>query len=147
MTKALEAHRQAIAAGAVTKTTVIGLRRMLNKVERRNNPYVTDRSPLIPSADQTYELLDLLQERKPLVTGELHTSGLKQLQNKRYRRQLAAVADIVADIDHFRLVDFDQIGTLGQYSTPVYQACTADGRSFRFRNIPWQSGGNGPEIV
>lgn len=33
------------------------------------------------------------------------------------------------------------------HCVPVYQLYGAGMQSFTFRNIPWQSGGNGPEIM
>lgn len=54
---------------------------------------------------------------------------------------------ILAGLSHFKLVGFDTIGRRGDMYTPVYRAYDTQGRSFPFRNIPWQSGGNGPEIL
>jgi len=142
------AHLDAINSGTVTKTNVIGLRKALNAVEREYQGWRTSRtSPKVTGAE-TEAALEALQECRPIVTGELHETGLKQLQNRRYRKQLEGVADILPNIARFRLVDFEMFGRRADYAVPVYRAETEDGKSgFRFINIPWQSGGKGPEVL
>lgn len=50
------------------------------------------------------------------------------------------LAEIIAGLDHFRLVRFDPIGNPSYPKwIPVYQASTRDGRRFTFRNVPWQT--------
>lgn len=82
------------------------------------------------------------------------------LRSPRYAKRLAPYADSIAVIDHFRLIDFEDISRRGDgtHNTPVYavwceipsKGDVLDGgvyEAFRFQNIPWQSGGDGPEIV
>ncbi len=88
-----------------------------------------------------------MTECRPLVVGELHDSGLVVIRSKRNRRNLEGAADLVPNIVRFRLVDFEMRGKYGDYFVPVYRAETEDGRGFCFVNVPWQSGGRGPEIV
>lgn len=63
----------------------------------------------------------------------------------------------IDNLDHFTLCGFDRIGQRGAYAVPVYQVWAKvpakgdalDGgtyAAFCFKNVPWQSGGNGPEI-
>jgi hypothetical protein len=145
---AFTAHLDAIKSGTVTKTNVIGLRKALNAVEREYQGWRTGHtSPKVTGAE-TEAALEALQEHRPIVTGELHETGLEQLQNRRYRRQLEGVADIIPNVARFRLVDFEMFGRRGDYAVPVYRAETEDGKpGFRFINIPWQSGGKGPEVL
>jgi len=144
---AIENHIAAIRSGEVTKTNVIGLRNAFNAAERASYGYSTGRTVPATGAEQELILQDLLPEFRPLVKGDLHDTGKVLLQNKRYRKQLASVSDIVADLDHFRLVGYDFEGNRVMLAFPVYRACDTKGRSFPFRVIPWQAGGNGPEIL
>lgn len=139
-------HMAAIKAGVVTRTNVIGLRKIINADARRR--YDLDVSPTCPKYThaEVEALESALAKHEPRVTGALHDTGVKLLQSPRYRKRLADVAHIVAKLDSFRLVSFDRIGNHGLQSIPVYRAC-AGRKSFLFRNIPWQSGGNGPEVM
>lgn len=142
-----KAHIDAIAQGAVTKTNVIGIRKALNANTRRENGWST--SQTCPKADhhQIEHAIDLLAEREPVVVGELHTTGMKQLRDRRYRGKLKDVLPIIDDLQHFKLVGYEMNGHNGEQATPIYRAVDSRGRSFKFINVPWQSGGNGPEIV
>jgi hypothetical protein len=140
-------HIDAIASGNVTKTNIIGLRKAINAMSRRrSNISVSVTSPKATD-DDIYLALAMIDRDHPKVTGELHDSGIKLLQSKRYAKRLAAYADIIEWPSHFELCGFDQLGRYGDHSVPVYRLVGQNGGSFRFRNIPWQSGGNGPEIV
>lgn len=137
-------HIADIKSGHVTKTNVIGIRKALNALESHR----PNRTSPKAEWDEVSEALDLLSTIRPIVTGDLHESGLKQIQNRRYRRNLERVADIVPNVARFRLVGYEQIGRRGEYAVPIYRAETEDGKAgFQFINIPWQSGGNGPELV
>lgn len=139
-------HMAAIKAGTVTKSNVIGIRKAINADERRLRCYATSSTcPRITHAE-IVALESALERHKPLVAGALHETGLKLLRSPRYRKRLASVASIVAKLDSFRLVSFDRIGNSGMHAVPVYKAC-AGRKSFMFRNVPWQAGGNGPEIL
>lgn len=92
-------------------------------------------------------VLGAIEAHQPAAVGELHKSGLAVLASKRNRRNLERVADIVPDVVMFRLVDYELDGRAGDYFVPIWRAFTADGRFFDFHNIPWQSGGNGPEVL
>lgn len=148
MTKStFDAHLAAIISGQVTKTNVIGIRKALNAETRRASGWKVGRtSPNVTEA-QFEALWDALREHKPIVIGELHKTGLTQIRNERYRRQLHSVADILPNVTRFRLVGFDAIGRRGECWVPVYRAETETGSGFRFVNVPWQSGGRGPELV
>lgn len=110
-------------------------------------------------AAQADAILDAIRKHRPRVAGELHDGGLKVLRNRRYAKRLAPYADSIAALDHFRLVDLEDLSRRdGTYNTPIYAAWSTvppkgdalDGgtyEAFRFRNVPWQSGGNGPEII
>lgn len=146
----IETHFAAIKSGTVDKTVVIGLRKALNTFSRISAGYsVSKTSPKITD-EEVNQIADLLAEHRPRVVGELHESGLALLQGKRYRKQLASVADIIAELDHFALVGFEEIfahhGRLS-FHFPVYRARGKSGRSFPFYVVPWQSGGNGPELA
>lgn len=140
-------HIADIKAGTVTKTNVIGIRKALNADARRvNHPSMRSCTDPKISHKALGAIIDALATRKPIVTGELHESGLKLLRSKRYAKRLAPVADIIADLESFRLIGFDDHGSHGQRYAPIYRA-TGAGKYFDFWNIPWQSGGDGPEIL
>ena len=137
-------HIDAIASGSVTKTNIIGLRKALNaEGRRRAGLSVSTTCPKV-SGDDIYLALAMIDRDRPKVVGELHDSGIKLLQSKRYAKRLADYADVIEWPSHFELCGFDQVS---RYSVPVYRLVGQNGGSFKFRNIPWQSGGNGPEIV
>lgn len=138
-------HLDAIQAGAVDASNVIGIRKALNADARRRRNYSTSQTAPKLTGAECDAIESALREHEPRVVGALHDTGLKLLQSRRYRTRLAPVAEIVAALDAFRLVRFDELDS-GFHRVPVYRAC-AGARSFLFRNIPWQSGGNGPELV
>lgn len=144
---ALETHMIDIAAGKVTKTNVTGIRKVLNARARFDRNLLVSSTAPVVSHDKIDAALDALGRNPPRVVGELHDTGLKQLQSRRYRKQLSSVADIVADIVEFRLVGFETVGRHELHHTPIYSARDSKGRSFTFINLPWQSGGNGPEVI
>jgi hypothetical protein len=114
---------------------------------RRSSGWSTSSTAPKMTSDQVWDLVEAIEDARPRVTGELHETGLAQLQSRRYRKQLASVADLVADIVEFRLVGFEMTGRRGEYAVPRYRAIASNGKGFDFINIPWQSGGNGPELV
>jgi hypothetical protein len=146
LSKTYRRHLAAIEADAVTKSNIIGLRKIFNMQTRRDLRLSVSRTaPRITEAEVRL-LADAIAINQPRVTGELHDSGVKLLQNPRYRRRWTkAEAAIIADLDHFRLAGFED-HRMGQH-TPVYRAFSKDGRSFAFWNIPWQSGGDGPHAI
>jgi hypothetical protein len=140
-------HIDAITSGEVTKTNIIGLRKALNtSARRRAGLSVSTTSPNV-SEDDIHLALALIDRERPKVGGELHDSGVKLLQNKRYAKRLAEYEDVIAWPSHFELCGFDRLGLYGHYAVPVYRLVGQNGGSFKFRNIPWQSGGDGPELV
>lgn len=139
-------HLADINSGVVTRRNVIGIRKLMNTWLRVSHGYsVSSTSPKV-SSETVAAIARALSDKEPVVIGELRESGLKVLRNPRYRKRLAAHAAIIASIDQFCLVRFDQIGHYSLGVVPVYRACSRNG-SFLFRNIPWQSHGNGPEIL
>lgn len=144
MHKTAKKHFDAINADCVTRSNVIGLRKAFNQDNRRSHGWSVAHTFTIPRAD-IRALFGAICVRSPKIVGELHDSGLAVLRNKRYAKRLAAYADIIAAIDHFRLIGFEQFN--GDNYFPIYRAITLDGRSITFYNIPWQANGNGPEIL
>jgi hypothetical protein len=140
-------HMADIQTGAVTGTNIRGIRLAINANERRRLGLSTSRT----SPRLTSEELDLIEAAidriVPQVVGALHDSGVAVLTSRRNRKQLEKVEAIIKDLASIHLVRFDRIGTRGAYATPVYLVLDTEGRSFMFRNVPWQSGGNGPELV
>lgn len=140
-----EKHLAAIKAGTVTKANVRGLRQAFNTFERVSRGYSIGSKNARFTAVEIERIETALAHYRPLVIGELHASGVKLLQSPRYRKQLVTVRGIVDDLHCFHLVGFDFYGR--DSYTPVYRAYASNGKSFPFRNIPWQSGGKGPELV
>lgn len=145
MVKHTTDHMAAIKAGEVTKTNIIGLRKILNADARRAKGYSVSSTCPNYTAAEVAALVSAVERKKPRVVGALHDSGLKLLQSPRYKKRLAPFADIVAKIDTFRLVGYDMIDR-DMHAVPLYMAC-AGRKSFMFRNVPWQAGGNGPEVL
>ena len=137
-------HLEAIKAGTVTKSNVIGLRKAMNANARRLARLSTSRTCPRLTDSELATIERAIAQHEPRVEGELHDSGLARLRDKRYAKRLEPVADIIAGLESFHLVAFDWIDDL--HATPVYRA-RGNGRSFLFRNVAWQSGGDGPEIV
>lgn len=145
--RAIDRHLATIRTGAIDGSTVRGLRMLLNKHAKavawggswKQGDTMTDRDYV--------DLFDAISEFHPTIKGKLHETGLAVLRNKRYAKRLAPYADII-NSEHlrFELVDFSELGRNGVYHVPVFQAITLAG-SFPFRNIPWQSGGKGPEVL
>ena len=138
-------HLKAILMGVVDKSNVIGIRKALNAADRRRRRLsVSSTAPKLTLVECD-ELEMALRVHEPRVTGPLVESGLARLRNRRYRKRLASVADIIAGITHFALVGFDSED--GKH-TPIYRACAGSAdNSFLFKNVAWQSGGDGPELV
>ena len=144
--KSVARHMAAVTAGTVEKTNVIGIRKAINAMEQGRD---------VPAAmvDAIFELEQALVERQPTVTGTLHETGLKVLRNPRYaKRWNEHQAAIIAGLHDFKLVRFDRVNPRRWQSVPVYRATDALGRSFLFRNIPWQSAyflglDDGPRVV
>lgn len=152
------AHLAAVEAGSVTKTNVIGIRKLLNGAERRAQGWSVGMTTPLGTRAEAAQILSAIAEHRPRVTGELHDGGLAVLRNHRHAKRLADFADSIAALDHFRLIGFDALGRHGAHHVPVYAAWAKippkgdalDGgtyEAFCFRNIPWQSGGDGPEIL
>lgn len=142
MNRTAQKHLTAIRAGSVDRSNVIGLRKLINASGRKARGYSVSATACTVDFDDLDLIVSELDKFRPIVRGELHETGLKLLQSPRYAKRLECVRDVIEKITHFRLLRFDEEG---QTLVPVYQACTGS-RSFVFRNIPWQSGGNGPEI-
>lgn len=143
-------HLAAIESGTVTKTNVIGLRKAIKADYRRSRGYGESATAPKLAGDELESILERLEAVEPRVTGDLDASGRKLLTDRRYRKRLERVADIVANLDGFRLVRFEWIGR--DSIAPLYRAESSDGESFLFYSIPWQTAHyegleGGPHIV
>lgn len=147
MSKAFQTHIDAIRSGRVEKRNIAGLRKAFNADARRGRGRSTGATAPKATPEQLDEASECVTQCRPLVVGALHDSGLVVIRSKRNRRNLESVADLVPHVVRFRLVQFEMWGQYGDYFVPVYRAETEDGRGFRFVNVPWQSGGRGPQIV
>lgn len=136
-------HLRAICSDNVTRTNIIGLRKIFNHHARLSAGLDGNRCNV--TAEEARKLEAALYERQPLVTGALHDSGLAILRSRRYAKRLASYADQIAQIYGFRLIGFYWIDPL--HCIPQYRAMCRNGRHFSFIVQPWQSGGNGPEIL
>lgn len=110
MSKALAKHLVAIQNGAVERSNVIGLRKLLNDAWRKRKGYSVSKTAADVDDVTVCQVENLLYDCRPRVTGELHDSGVTVLQNKRHKKKVAPYADIVADIERFELVAFDEVG-------------------------------------
>lgn len=139
---AMQKHLDAIAAGSVTATNVIGLRKAANHVARLRAGWSGNRSSATQA--EVDAAFDALAKYEPVVRGDLHASGVRLLTNKRWAKRFdAAQTDVIRTLHGFRLVRFDLIDAA--HVTPVYRACGETG-SFLFRNIPWQTVSFRPDL-
>jgi hypothetical protein len=155
---AFKAHKAAIEVGEITKTNVIGIRKLCNGAWRRSRGYSVGMSTPLGTLEQADELISLISKHKPKVAGELHETGLKLLQSRRYaKRWTDTQAKEIAAATGFRLVWFKEFGNNGGNFYPVYSVWAkvppkgdvmdeGEHEAFYFYNIPWQSGGNGPVV-
>lgn len=147
MNKTIKRHADAIQSGTVDRSNVIGLRKAFNAYERQSMRLSTSRTaPTMTDADRE-SIEQLLADIRPVVAGQLSDSGFALLRNPRYRKQLASVADIIADLQTIKLVGFYCHDSRMLNYVPVYRACDSKGKSFPFYCVPWQSGGNGPQVA
>lgn len=132
-------HLAAIRAGAVTKSNVIGLQKAVRADYRRARGWGVGATAPNLQGEELAETLRELHARQPLVTGDLVASGIKTLQDRRYRKRLAKVADTLASLDAFRLCGFEFIGERDAHLATVYLAESRLGGSFKFYHVPWQA--------
>lgn len=147
--KSIARHLAAVQSGKIEKTNIIGIRKAINAMEQSlQNPAAL--------VDAIYALEELIAKRCPVVTGELHESGLKVLRNPRYAKRWSDYErHVINYLDHFELIRFDRVGNRGRYSVPVYRVvgiCGVVEHSFAFRNISWQTAyyaglDDGPRVV
>ena len=142
----VEKHIAAIKSGAVDKSTIAGLRKAINAMERRDRGWSVGSTATHMTDDEFTEITALLMRQPPRIVGALHDSGVALLKSKRYRRQLAGVMHVVDDVKEFRLVGFEYVGRALDHVTPVYRAINSRGNCFDYTNLPWQAGGNGPQV-
>lgn len=144
MGKAYAKHIRAIQSGNVTRSNIMGLRKAFNADLRRSNGWSTSSTCPKVTAEETLKLFDAVESFRPIVKGELHDSGVKLLQSPRYRKRLLPYAHIVNGISHFRLISWTEVDN---HYYPIFRVVNDAGEGFNFMNKPWQSGGNGPEVL
>lgn len=142
-------HLAAIRSGLVSKTNVIGIRKACNAANRRAAGYSVSCTAPKVTASEVWAALDLIRELRPRVDAALHASGAAILNSKRYAKRWGAhERAVIAGLSHFELAGFDCLPSPNDLQvSPVYRAVAKDGASFRFWNIAWQSGGDGPEVI
>lgn len=148
MNKTAQKHLDAIRAGKVDRTNVIGLRKLINASERAARGYSVGVTACTVSGDDLLTIENALGTCCPVVCGELHTSGLALLRSPRYAKRLQNYLPALEGEVNFHLIRFDRIDNYSRVTVPVYRVTKGDDHMhlFTFRNIPWQSGGEGPEI-
>lgn len=148
MDKTAMRHLAAIHAARVDKGNMIGIRKILAHVDRLRHGYSGNRSNATPADADALETA--LEACRPLVAGELHSTGLKLLRDPRYAKTFNEEEHCVIESPaaKFQLVRFDRVHIPRGLNAivPVYRVSDDRGRYFFFRNIAWQSGGRGPEV-
>ena len=139
-------HLIAIQSREVTATNVIGIRKAINTLARKAAGFRASPTASKMTAAELNQIERELTRCAPRVVGSLHDTGVKLLTSPRYRKRLAPVREIIDGLVSFHLVGFDRLGRYEDHAVPVYEVRSPTG-AFRFRNIPWQSGGNGPEVI
>lgn len=144
MDKTLKRHLDAIRAGEVTKANVIGIRKAINHVNRLEAGLSGNRCNAT-WADVWLVEAEIAKD-PPKVIGTLHDTGLQLLRSPRYAKRLAPYQDLIEWPKRFELLRFERLGD-GLHVYPVYRLVGENGGTMTFRNIPWQSGGQGPEVL
>lgn len=141
---AIQKHIAAIKSGVVTKSNVIGIRKVLNTNYRKAGGWSISTTAPKFTYDEYQELCNALHFTKPVISGGLFESGLRLLTSPRGLRKLSDVSDLInSGIENFRLMEFAEFR---HCFYPVYRAETRKG-NFSFYCIPWQSGGDGPVLI
>jgi hypothetical protein len=132
-------HLEAIRAGYVTRSNIIGMCKALNALARVRRGYSVSRTAPRAATDgtaQQYESAVMLHQ--PHVTGELLLTGMALLESPRWRnRFIPHEREIIADIDTIRLARFDW--PTDTHCVPVYRVIGCNGGDMLYRNIPWQT--------
>jgi hypothetical protein len=144
MHKVAARHLAQIQTGRIDASTLRGLRKLVSGSLRKADGWSVGGGQAVAPLGDLWKVLDAITLHKPAATGELHDSGLEVMRNKRHRSSLP---DFAPDVCGFVLVNYELQGPRKTYFVPIWRATTADGRYFDFQNIPWQSGGNGPEVL
>lgn len=145
--KTFDRHLAAVRSCIIDKSNIIGIRRMISQSERKARGWSIGSTACVVPLDDLDTLESEIARMHPTARGELHKGGVSVLTNPRYKKRLENVRHIVDTVSRFDLLRFERIGNHGQNCVPVWRAINRDGQSFVFRHIPWQSGGNGPEIL
>lgn len=147
MIKSAENHLAAIKSGKIERGNIIGLRKLINAGERDARGWSIGRTSAVVGLADLDKIESAISEHHPTAVGELHAGGLAVLRNQKYKGRWNDLQRRVIDgASRFDLLRFDRIGSNGVHCVPVFRVINRDGESFVYRNIPWQSGGNGPEI-
>lgn len=137
MNKTVQRHLDTIKTGVVTKSNVIGVRKILGAAWRHDRGYsVGVTSPVVDHTDRAV-LMGALAQHKPLVDAALCESGKRVLSDRRYaKRWSEQQAAIVVGVDSFALVGFEEYAP-GAF-VPIYMANSLAG-GFSFYHLPWQA--------
>jgi hypothetical protein len=131
----------------VTRSNIIGIRKALNAFHRNVNGWSISCTSPVWTYDMFRQAMDAVQRYQPVISGDMHESGIATLQRavRRYKGRFnAAQSAIIADIWHFRLAGW-HLDDNNYY--PVIRVTARNGEWFDFINIPWQSNSNGPTVV
>lgn len=145
-------HLDAIASGRIERSNIIGIRKALNAWDRKSRGYSISRTAPRVTIEEINAAEHAIEKHHPIASGQLHETGLKVLRNQRYaKRWNEFQASVIACADRFELLRFDPIAD-GRNWVPVWRVVSHDGKSFAFRNIPWQSAWSlgeedGPRVV
>ena len=119
MKTAMQRHLDAIKAGQVTATNVIGIRMGANHVARLREGWAGNRSNATPA--EVEAVFSALAEHEPLVRGDLHASGVRIVYSKRWAKRFGPVeTEVIRTLHGFRLVR--ESGVL-----PSIRPCSASG--------------------
>lgn len=148
MIKSAEKHLAAIRCGMVERSNIIGLRKLINASERKARGWSIGVTAAAIDLDDLDTIEAAIARHHPVAVGELHAGGLAVLRNPRYKsRWSEGQARVIENACRFELMRFDRIGHSNAHCVPVFRVVSRDGKSFVYRNIPWQSGGDGPEVM
>jgi hypothetical protein len=144
--KTFNRHMMAIANKQIERTNIIGMRKMINASLRADQGLSNPRRSTVVPMSYIDSLYRAIYHNCPIVLGELHDSGVKLLQDRRYKSRWTPSQQFTIDrIAKFRLVDWYNVDRF--HVVPIFRVIGFDGVPFDFYNVSWQSGGNGPKVV
>lgn len=149
-------HMNAIKSGTYPEGLIQGYRRAYHSADRQRSGWSTGATAAKTKGGELSAIWEAITEHKPRVEAAQEEKGIAYLRNvwrtpkgaERQRNPFGPQEQAILEaFDHFRLVDFWDVGRHHSFIIPVYRVVARDGSYFDYYCAAWQSGGSGPIIV